>query len=99
MAVGLEFSSVAEGIRLSKCLFKALGRSYPRFQKRNSDNRPYAKCGTWRNPIRRPSQSFSGLREAGFKHVPRNQPLRIDVRDGAKSAVPLADRAIRNLQQ
>jgi hypothetical protein len=31
--------------------------------------------------------------------VPRNQPLRIDLRKGAKSAVPLADRAIGNLQQ
>jgi hypothetical protein len=45
------------------------------------------------------SKSFSGLREAGFKHVPRNQPLRTDLRKGAKSAVPLADRAIGNLQQ
>lgn len=44
-------------------------------------------------------KSFSGLREAGFKHVPRNQPLRTDLRKGAKSAVPLADRAIGNLQQ
>jgi hypothetical protein len=31
--------------------------------------------------------------------VPRSQPLRIDLRKGAKSAVPLADRAIGNLQQ
>jgi transposase-like protein len=44
-------------------------------------------------------KSFSGLREAGFKHVPRNQPLRTDLRKGAQSAVPLADRAIGNLQQ
>src|SRR3954471_14963441 len=44
-------------------------------------------------------KSFSGLREAGFKHVPRNQPLRIELRKGAKSAVPLAHRAIGNLQQ
>ena len=29
----------------------------------------------------------------------RSQPLRIDLRKGAKSAVPLADRAIGNLQQ
>jgi hypothetical protein len=39
------------------------------------------------------------LQEAGFKHVPRSQPLRIDLHKGAKSAVPLADRAIGNLQQ
>ena len=25
-------------------------------------------------------KSFTGLQEAGFKHVPRNQPLRIDLR-------------------
>jgi transposase-like protein len=44
-------------------------------------------------------KSFTGLKEAGFKHVPRSQPLRIDLRKGAKSVVPLADRAIGNLQQ
>ena len=44
-------------------------------------------------------KSFSGLLEAGFKHVVRNQPLRTELRKGAKSAVPLADRAIGNLQQ
>ena len=44
-------------------------------------------------------KSFTGLQEAGFKHVPRSQPLRINLRKGAKSAVPLADRAIGNLQQ
>jgi transposase-like protein len=44
-------------------------------------------------------KSFSGLPEAGLKHVARNQPLRSDLRKGAKSAVPLADRAIGNLQQ
>ena len=44
-------------------------------------------------------KSFSGLPEAGFKHVARNQPLRSELRRGAKSAVPLADRAIGNLQQ
>jgi hypothetical protein len=31
--------------------------------------------------------------------VPRPQPLRIDLRKGAKSVLPLADRAIGNLQQ
>jgi transposase-like protein len=44
-------------------------------------------------------KSFSGLQEAGFKHVPRSQPLRINLRKGAQSVVPLADRAIGNLQQ
>jgi transposase-like protein len=44
-------------------------------------------------------KSFTGLKEAGFQHVPRSQPLRIDLRKGAKSVVPLADRAIGNLQQ
>ena len=44
-------------------------------------------------------KSFAGLREAGFKHVARVQSRRTDLRKGAKSAVPLADRAIGNLQQ
>jgi transposase-like protein len=44
-------------------------------------------------------QSFEGLTEAGFKHIARTQPLRSARRKGAKSAVPLADRAIENLQQ
>lgn len=44
-------------------------------------------------------KSFTGLKEAGFEHVPRIQPLRVDLRKGAKSVVPLADRAIGNLQQ
>ncbi len=44
-------------------------------------------------------KSFSGLMEAGFKHIARTQPLRSALRKGAKSAVPLADRAIGNLQQ
>ena len=44
-------------------------------------------------------KSFTGLEEAGFQHVPRNQPLRTELRKGAKSVVPLADRAIGNLQQ
>lgn len=44
-------------------------------------------------------KSFTGLQEAGFKHVPRSQPLRIDLRKGAESVVPVADRAIGNLQQ
>ena len=44
-------------------------------------------------------KSFGGLKEAGFQHVTRIQPLRSELRKGAKSAVPLADRAIGNLQQ
>lgn len=44
-------------------------------------------------------KSFDGLKEAGFQHVARTQPLRTELRKGAKSAVPLADRAIGNLQQ
>jgi transposase-like protein len=44
-------------------------------------------------------KSFEGLAEARFKHVTCTQPLRSELRKGAKSAVPLADRAIGNLQQ
>ena len=44
-------------------------------------------------------KSFSGLTEAGCKHIARTQPLRSALRKGAQSAVPLADRAIGNLQQ
>ncbi len=44
-------------------------------------------------------KTFTGLREAGLRHIARTQPLRIDLRKGAKSVVPLADRAIGNLQQ
>jgi transposase-like protein len=44
-------------------------------------------------------KSFAGLVEAGFKPVVRIQPLRSELRKGAKSAVPLADRALGNLQQ
>jgi transposase-like protein len=43
-------------------------------------------------------KSYAGLQEAGYKHVPRIQPIRSALRKGAKSAVPLADRAIGNLQ-
>jgi transposase-like protein len=43
--------------------------------------------------------SFTGLEEAGFRHVSRTQPSRADLHRGAKSAVPLADRAIGNLKQ
>jgi len=44
-------------------------------------------------------KSFTGLAEAGFRNVAHNQPLPIELRKGAKSVVPLADRAIGNLQQ
>ena len=44
-------------------------------------------------------KSFAGLTEAGFKHVARTQPLRSELRKGTKAVVPLADRAIGNLQQ
>jgi transposase-like protein len=44
-------------------------------------------------------KSFTGLEEAGYRHVPRIQPLRTELRKGAKSVVPLADRAIGDLQQ
>jgi transposase-like protein len=44
-------------------------------------------------------KQFTGLREAGFKHRPRTQPVTGELRRGAKSVVPLADRAIGNLQQ
>jgi len=44
-------------------------------------------------------KSFAGLVEAGFEHITRIRPLRSELRKGAKSAVPLADRAIGHLQQ
>ena len=44
-------------------------------------------------------KSFAGRTEPGYKHSARTQPLRSELRKGAKSAVPLADRAIGNLQQ
>ena len=44
-------------------------------------------------------KQFTGLEEAGYQHVPRAQPLRADLRKGTKPVVPLADRAIGNLQQ
>jgi transposase-like protein len=44
-------------------------------------------------------KSCDGLKEAGYQHVSRIQPLRIELRKGAKSVVPLADRAIGNMQQ
>lgn len=44
-------------------------------------------------------KSFTGFERSGFRHHPRTQPLQSDLRKGAKSVVPLADRAIGNLQQ
>lgn len=43
-------------------------------------------------------KSFDGVVEAGCMHVPRIQPPKAELRKGAASAVPLADRAIGNLQ-
>jgi methylphosphotriester-DNA--protein-cysteine methyltransferase len=43
--------------------------------------------------------SFAGLEEAGFRPVSRSQPMRAELHRGAKSAVPLASRAIGNLKQ
>jgi transposase-like protein len=44
-------------------------------------------------------KSYSDLEGAGYRHVPRIQPSRAALRKGITSAVPLADRAIGNLQQ
>jgi transposase-like protein len=44
-------------------------------------------------------KTFTGLDEAGFIHIPSTQPPRIELRKGVKSVVPLADRAVGNLQQ
>lgn len=44
-------------------------------------------------------KSFDGMHVAGVRHVARKQPTKTDLHKGAASAVPLADRAIGNLQQ
>lgn len=44
-------------------------------------------------------KQFTGLPAKGDRHVPRTQPRPGDLRRGAQSVVPLADRAIGNLQQ
>ena len=44
-------------------------------------------------------KSFTGLDKAGYRHIVRTQPKTTELRKGAKSVVPLADRAIGNLQQ
>ena len=44
-------------------------------------------------------KGFEDVQAASVKHVRRTQPLRSALRKGAASVVPLADRAIGNLQQ
>jgi transposase-like protein len=44
-------------------------------------------------------KGWEGLQAAGVRHVPRTQPDRSALRRGVPSVVPLADRAIGNLQQ
>jgi transposase-like protein len=44
-------------------------------------------------------KQFTGLPVAGYRHVARTQPLPGELRKGVQSVVPLADRAIGNLQQ
>ena len=44
-------------------------------------------------------KGFEGVQAAGVRHVARTQPIRSDLRKGVPSVVPLADRAIGNLQQ
>jgi transposase-like protein len=44
-------------------------------------------------------KSFTGLDKAGFRHIAHTQPKTTELRKGAQSVVPLADRAIGNLQQ
>ena len=43
-------------------------------------------------------KSFDVLGNAGYQYLARPQPLRTRLREGVKSVVPLADRAIGNLQ-
>jgi transposase-like protein len=44
-------------------------------------------------------KTFVGLEKVGFQHIPRPQTPETELRKGKKSVVPLADRAIGNLQQ
>ncbi|MGH8614620.1 MAG: IS1595 family transposase [Gammaproteobacteria bacterium] len=44
-------------------------------------------------------KGYDGLRAADVRHVARTQPIRSALRKGVPSVVPLADRAIGNLQQ
>ena len=43
-------------------------------------------------------KGFTGLQAAGYRHIALKQPVRSALRKGASSVVPLADRAIGNLQ-
>lgn len=43
-------------------------------------------------------KSFDGMHSAGVRHLARRQPTKTDLHKGAASVVPLADRAIGNLQ-
>ena len=43
--------------------------------------------------------SFGAAAIDGYRHVPQTQPIRTNLRRGVASVVPLADRAIGNLQQ
>jgi transposase-like protein len=43
--------------------------------------------------------SFGAAAIEGYRHVPHTQPIRTALRRGVASVVPLADRAIGNLQQ
>ena len=44
-------------------------------------------------------KTYTDREAAGYRHVPRIQTSRTALREGAKSVVPLADRANGNLQQ
>lgn len=44
-------------------------------------------------------KAYQGLQVTGVRHVGRTQPTRTELRRGIPSVVPLADRAIGNLQQ
>ena len=44
-------------------------------------------------------KGFEGVQAADVRHVARTQPIRIALRRGVPAVVPLADRAIGNLQQ
>jgi transposase-like protein len=44
-------------------------------------------------------KSYGGLQAAGVRHIAHTQPTKTALRGGAPSVVPLADRAIGNLQQ
>jgi hypothetical protein len=73
--------------------------SNPRFQGQDYHALPPSERLSRLDHLTDGLKSFEGLTEAGFKHIARTQPLRSELRKGAKSAVPLADRAIGNLQQ